>query len=88
MCLYCNGFRNNDDDTWYIDQQSISLIDELASIDFDTYISKSSDGKPVIKVVTSYWMNNTGPYEETIKCIPIKYCPFCGAKLEEGDRWK
>ena len=85
MCKYCNGYWDTDKDDCYIDQQSIEIIGELVTIDLDSYISRSSDGKPVIKNVTSYWMNNIGPYEETTKCIPIKYCPFCGAKLEEVD---
>ena len=86
MCEYCDGYVSaGKTDYRLIDQQSIPVLD-FVEIEVDIYIGSTKEKKPVIKVVNSTWANNAGPYSETIKSIPITYCPFCGQDLESYRR--
>lgn len=78
MCEYCDSYIR-DRDIKYIDHNSINILDGVVQLDIETYISSL---EPAISIVTSIWMNNYGPYNETLKRVPITFCPFCGADLK------
>lgn len=78
MCEYCDAYIK-ESDIKYIDSLSINILDGVVQFDNATYISSL---KPAISIVTSIWVDNCGPYKETIKQVPITFCPFCGADLE------
>lgn len=78
MCEYCDAYIRARD-IKYIDSNSINILDGFVQLDIETYISSL---KPAISFVTSIWADNCGPYKETIKHVPITFCPFCGTNLE------
>ena len=78
MCKYCDSYIRARD-IEYIDRNSINILDDVVQLDIETYISSL---KPAISIVTSIWVDNCGPYKETMKRVPITFCPFCGADLE------
>ena len=78
MCEYCDAYIRARD-IKYIDSKSINILDDVVQFDSEIYISSL---KPAISIVTSIWVDNCGPYKETIKHVPITFCPFCGADLE------
>lgn len=78
MCEYCDAYIRARD-IQYIDSKSINILDGVVQFDSEIYISSL---KPAISIVTSIWVDNCGPYKETIKHVPITFCPFCGADLE------
>ncbi len=87
MCEYCIGYLSEgEEDYEYIDNHTIELVGNFVNIDLDTYISADADREPALVFLTSYWFRNEGPYRETIKRVPIRYCPFCGAELEEAKK--
>ena len=81
MCEYCDAYIR-DRDIKYIDSNTINILDGVVKLDIDTYISSL---KPAISITTSIFVNNCGPYKETIKHVPIAFCPFCGAKMDRKE---
>lgn len=85
MCKYCDSYVR-EGDIEYIDRNSINILNDFVQLDIETYISSL---EPAISIVTSIWVDNCGPYKETIKRVPITFCPFCGANLEkEREKWE
>ena len=87
MCIYCDRYVKDidDPDLYYIDQERITVMDNLLAIDKDVYITEDHENhKPVLMFVTSYWCDGCGPYNETIKKLYITNCPFCGVELESA----
>lgn len=77
MCDYCENADSN--------LNLIRLEDGSRITELDFFRSQCSEDHVVLGVYESVKFNNNGEYVIHSKEIKIKYCPFCGKKLRNGE---
>lgn len=85
-CKHCDYFMNLDACS-NIDEfnvMRINLLDEVVKLEVSSYIGSVEKGGKNIAVLKTCALADCGDVlvDDKEKAIPIKYCPFCGRKLE------
>lgn len=89
-CKHCDYFMNLNSDS-YVDEfnvVNIDLLDKIVKLEVSSYIGSIEKGGKSIAALKTCALADCGNVwvDDKEEAIPIKYCPFCGRKLERKEK--